>query len=76
MIIDTDKATNWVKNHTVIVVPIGLGFLSWYAATRWQVAIYHNETAMMVFYFFVSALTGVASAISAGAYLASLDIHK
>lgn len=63
MTIDTDEVTGWVKKHLAICVPLACGLLSWYAATRWQAALTHNETALVVFYFSLSAVSGVVSAI-------------
>ena len=63
MTIDTDQVTGWIKKHLAICVPIACGLLSWYAATRWQAAIDHNQTALEIFYFSLAAVSGVGSAI-------------
>lgn len=63
MIIDTDKVSGWAKTHAKICIPMATGLLSWYAAVRWQAAIDHKETALMVFYFAVSATSGITTAV-------------
>lgn len=63
MVIDTDQVTTWAKTHLAIVAPVATGLLSWYAAMRWQAAIDHNQTALMIFYFCISAVSGVVTAI-------------
>ena len=60
MIIDTDKISGWVKIHSRICIPVATGFLSWFAATRWQVAYRDpNGVPLDVFYFCVSASSGI-----------------
>ena len=63
MIIDTNKASGWIKTHLKISVPIATGFLSWWSAMRWQAAIDHNYTALCMFYFAVAAASGVVTLI-------------
>lgn len=63
MIIDTDRISDFIKIHSRICVPIAVGFLSWYAALRWQVAIEHSQLAMQIFYFFVTAVSGVTTVV-------------
>jgi len=72
MVIDTKDVSGWVSTHLRIVVPVACGVLSWYAATRWQAAISHGEVALMVFYFFVSAVSGIASAVLTFGHLTRL----
>lgn len=76
MVIDTKEVTSWIKTHLAICVPIACGLLSWYAAVRWQAAIVHAEAALMVFYFFVSAIAGIAAAILAFAHLNRLGFFE
>lgn len=76
MIINTDTWTKWAKKHLVISVPIATTVLAWYAAKMWQSAITHNETALMVFYFFVCATSGVSSAVLILVHLARLGLFE
>lgn len=63
MVIDTKEVTSWAKLHLTVVVPVACGLVSWFAATRWQVALDHNQVALIVFYFFIAAVSGVTAAI-------------
>jgi len=63
MVIDTKDVSGFLKTHLAIVVPVACGALSWYAATRWQAAINNSQTALMIFYFCISAVSGVVTAI-------------
>jgi hypothetical protein len=63
MVIDTKDVSSWVRLHLSIAVPVACGLLSWYAATRWQAAIDHNQTALETFYFSMTAVNGVSSTI-------------
>lgn len=72
MVIDTDKVVGSLKTHLSIVVPVGLGLLSWYAATRWQVAWDKSQVPMMVFYFALCGASGIVSVILTIKHLVAL----
>lgn len=76
MIIDTDKITGWAGTHVKVCVPLACGLLSWYAAMRWQAALDHNSFALEVFYFFVSASSGITSIGSTIWYLLEIGIFQ
>lgn len=63
MTIDTNDITSWLQKHLLVVIPIGLVFLSWFAATRWQAALTDNQKALQLFYFFLSAVSGIVAAV-------------
>lgn len=69
MIIDTKNVSGWIRTHLSICAPIACGVLSWYAANRWQAAIDHAQVALMIFYFSISAVSGVTSAILTYAHI-------
>lgn len=74
MIIDTDNAAKWIKTHSRICIPIATGFLSWFAAVRWQAAINQSQTGLMVFYFFASASNGVITVYMICVYFIKLEL--
>ena len=76
MVIDTDQVSSWITKHLAICVPVGCGLLSWFAATRWQAALDHNQIALAVFYFFTSAISGVGSAILAFVHINRLGFFE
>jgi hypothetical protein len=76
MVIDTKEVTSWAKLHLAIVVPVACGLLSWYAAVRWQAAIDHNQTALEIFYFALSAVSGVTAAILTYSHLDRLGFFR
>lgn len=63
MIIDTNNLSKWVATHLKISVPIATGFLSWFAAMRWQAAIQNHTIALSVYYFCVSAVSGIFTVV-------------
>ena len=69
MIIDTDKVSNWAMTHLSLVIPAATGFLSWFAAGRWQAALTACQTALVVFYFCIAAVSGVVTALLVIGYL-------
>ncbi len=76
MMIDTDKLTGWAKTHLTLVVPAATGALAWFAAMRWQAACDHNQTALMIFYFCICAVSGVTTACLTLAYLNKLGLFE
>ena len=76
MIIDTDKATDWIKKHSRISVPAATGILSWYAATRWQAAMDHHLDGLMMFYFGVSAASGIVTIVLVVCHLLKLGFFE
>ena len=76
MTIDTKDVTSWLKTHLVIAVPIGLAFLAWFAAMRWQAAITQSQIALAIFYFSVCATSGVTSAVLTIAHLIRLGLFN
>jgi hypothetical protein len=50
--IDTDKLGKWCKSHLNWLVPVGLGFLSWFAAK--EGASEPAQNGMSAWYYFLS----------------------
>lgn len=73
MVIDTNKVTDWAKLHLRVVVPVATGLLAWFAANRWQVAIDHNQGALEIFYFFITAVSGIVTAVLTVRHLDKLE---
>lgn len=76
MIIDTGKITTWAERHLRICLPVATGLLSWFAAMRWQAALDSGKFALEIFYFFVSAVSGIVTAILAIVHFARLGFFE
>lgn len=76
MTIDTKDVTTWVTKHLALCIPVACGVFAWYAACRWQAACDKNQIALMIFYFSVSAASGIVSLIMTIAHLNRLGFFN